>query len=104
MWGLIAQSASPNYEEYGIIGVTVVSLLGGGGVLVRWMTSFISKQQQDFAAERKQTQESWQKVAQEWKDCHRETCERVGVSHREGIDKIDRALTELTQAIRENKR
>lgn len=91
MFAELAQ-ATPELKEYGIIGAVVVSMLSAIGLMLKWLTSYVSKQEETFRDERKQDRESWQEVAREWKDCHREGC-----------DKMDRALTELTQAIRENK-
>jgi hypothetical protein len=86
---LAAESTPISLQEFGLVGSVVVSILGGLGLMLRWLTSYVSKKEEMFRDERKEERETWQVVAREWKECHRDTCQNM-----------NQALKELTEAIR----
>lgn len=90
---LIAETELPNFQEFGVIGAVALSALSGIAIILRWLTSHITTQEQRFTAERTQDRESWQSVAREWKECHKETCTQNTA-----------AMKELTTAIRDGKK
>lgn len=90
---LLAQASAPDTKEYGVIGACVLSSMSAVGLLLKWLTSHVTKQEERFTAERKEDRESMKAMAGEWKDCHRETC-----------DQMNSTLKDLTTAIRENRK
>jgi len=78
-----------NWSEFGLAGLTIASLFAALGLIVKWLVAHVDKQAARHADERK-----------EWQASQRENADKITSQLQIDSNKIEKAMTQLSNDIR----
>ena len=84
-----ARTIETNWSEWGFAAAVTGVLLTGGGIVVRWLLSFVDTMAKEQRSERAEWADMHRKERAEW----RGDINRVAADHDERLDKVCETLT-----------